>query len=105
MADFTLDGRVKVKTLKDEFKKNFGSTLRVYTNIKCEGEQAADDATLASIRAEGAKGGDLVVKGNMQVGNFEKKVAELYGIGVQVANADDSKLADNDITLVAAGKQ
>ena len=35
---------------------------------------------------------------------LEKKIAELYGIGVQVANADDSKLADNDITLVAAGK-
>ena len=45
MADFTFDGRVKVKTLKDEFKKNFGATLRVYTNIACEGEQAADDAT------------------------------------------------------------
>jgi hypothetical protein len=40
----------------------------------------------------------------MQVGNFEKKVAELYGIGVQVANADDSALADNTATLVAAGK-
>jgi hypothetical protein len=40
----------------------------------------------------------------MQVGNFEKKVAELFGIGVQVANADDSKLADNSITLTASGK-
>jgi hypothetical protein len=59
---------------------------------------------LASIRAEGAKGGELAVKGNMQVGNFEKKVAEMYGIGVQVANADDSKLADNSATLVGAGK-
>ena len=36
--------------------------------------------------------------------SYEKKIAELYGIGVQVANADDTKLADNDITLVAAGK-
>ena len=40
----------------------------------------------------------------MQVGNFEKKVAELYGIGIQVADKADSKLADNNITLVAAGK-
>ena len=40
----------------------------------------------------------------MQVGNFEKKVAELYGIGVQVANADDSALADNSATLCQAGK-
>ena len=70
----------------------------------CKGAFADDEATLASIRAEGFKGGELVVKGNMQVGNFEKKVAELYGIGVQVANADDSKLTDNTDTLCQAGK-
>jgi hypothetical protein len=104
MAEFTLNGRTKVKTLKANFKENFGSTLRVYKSASCKGGFADDDATLASIRAEGHKGGDLVVKGNMQVGNFEKKVAELYGIGVQVANADDSALADNTATLVAAGK-
>lgn len=104
MADFTLNGRTKVKTLKDNFKKNFGGTLRVYKSVSCKGAFADDNATLASIRAEGAKGGELVVKGNMQVGNFEKKVAELFGVGVQVANADDSKLVDNSITLTASGK-
>ena len=104
MADFKLDGRMKVKSLKANFKENFGSTLRVYKSATCKGAFADDEATLASIRAEGFKGGELVVGGNLKVGNFEKKIAELYGIGVQVANADDSKLADNDITLVAAGK-
>ncbi len=104
MAEFKLDGRMKVKTLKEKFKENFGSTLRVYKSASCKGAFADDDATLASIRAEGAKGGELVVKGNIKVGNFEKKIAELYGIGVQVANADDSKLADNDVTISAAGK-
>ena len=77
MADFSLNGRTKVKTLKDNFKKNFGGTLRVYKSVSCKGAFADDNATLASIRAEGAKGGELVVKGNMQVGNFEKKVALL----------------------------
>ena len=104
MADFKLDGRTKVKTFKANFKKEFGGTLRVYKSVSCKGAFADEEATLASIRAEGAKGGELVVKGNMQVGNFEKKVAELYGIGVQVANSDDSKLGDNSITLPAAGK-
>ena len=83
MAEFKLDGRMKVKTLKEKFKECFGSTLRVYKSASCKGAFADDDATLASIRAEGAKGGELVVKGNIKVGNFEKKVAELYGIGVQ----------------------
>lgn len=104
MADFSLNGRTKVKTLKDNFKKNFGGTLRVYKSVSCKGAFADDNATLASIRAEGAKGGELVVKGNMQVGNFEKNVAELFGVGIQVANADDSKLVDNSITLTASGK-
>ena len=104
MAEFTMNGRTKVKTLKANFKKEFGGTLRVYQSVSCKGAFADEEATLASIRAEGAKGGELVVKGNMQVGNFEKKVAELYGIGVQVANSDDSKLADNSITLTASGK-
>ena len=104
MAEFKLDGRMKVKTLKANFKKEFGSSLRVYKSESCKGAFADDEATLASLRAEGKKGGELIVGGNLRVGNFEKKIAELYGIGVQVANADDSKLADNEATLVAAGK-
>ncbi len=100
MADIKLSGNKRVGTLCKEFKAAFGSTLRVYNGVKF----ADDDATLASIRKEGAKGGELVVKGNMQVGNFEKKVLEMYGIKVQVANADDSALADNSVTLTAAGK-
>ena len=105
MAEFSLDGRTKVKTLKANFKKAFGASLRVYKSESCKGAFADDDATLASLRAEGKKGGELVVGGNLKVGNFEKKVAELYGIGVQVANADDSALENNDITLAAAGRE
>lgn len=104
MAEIALKGNMKVKTLKADFKKAFGSTLRVYMSPTCKGRMADDDATLASIRADGAKGGELKVVGNMQVGNFEKKIAEMYGIGVQVANADDSALADNSATLCGAGK-
>lgn len=101
MADFSIDGRMKVKTLKKQFKDAFGATLRVY---KAGVGFADDEATLASIRAEGAKGGEIKVVGNMKVGNFEDKIKELYGIKVQVATADDSALANNDITLSAAGR-
>ncbi len=104
MAEIALKGNMKVKTLKADFKKAFGSSLRVYMSPTCKGRMADDEATLASIRAEGAKGGELKVVGNMQVGNFEKKIVEMYGIGVQVANAKDTELADNSVTLVAAGK-
>ena len=101
MADYTFDGRMKVKTVKAQFKENFGATLRVYTTVDCK-ELADDEATLASIRAEGCAGGEFAVKGNTKVSTFEKKVAELYGIGVQVANADDTEFADDTVTLAAA---
>jgi outer membrane protein OmpA-like peptidoglycan-associated protein len=101
MADFTLDGRAKIKTIKAQFKENFGATLRVYTTVECK-ELADDNATLASIRAEGYAGGELIVKGNTKVATFEKKMAELYGIGVQVANADDTAFADDSATLASA---
>lgn len=42
---------------------------------------------------------------NLRVGNFEKKMEEVFGIYVQVATPDDSKLAKNDITLAAAGRE
>ena len=104
MADLKINGRTTVRKLKADFKAAFGSSLRVYMRPTCKGKMADDAATLASIRAEGAKGGELTVGGNKTVGKFETEFAEAWGIGVQVANADDTKLADNSVTLVAAGK-
>lgn len=98
-----MHGNMKVKTLKDFFKKAYGSTLRVYTTLACK-QFADDNATLASIRAEGTRGGEMNIIGCMRVGKFEKMIAEIYGIGVQVANADNSALADNSTTLRGASK-
>ena len=103
MADFNMDGRKKVKGLKDDFKKCFGATLRVYTTPTCK-SPASDDDTLASLRAEGKKGGEIKVGGNLKVSSFADKVVEIFGIGVKVATPDDKKLAPKDITLAAAGK-
>ena len=100
MAEINIDGRMKVNTLKSQFKSAFGSTLRIYNGVKF----ADDEATLASIRKGDAKGGEFKVGGQMQVGNFEKKFMETFGIKVQVATKDDSELADNSATLVGAGK-
>lgn len=100
MADLSISGKMKVKTFKANFKKEYGSTLRVYVGKKF----ADDDATLASIRKEDAKGGEVKINGKMLVGNFEKKIFEEFGIIIQVATPDDSKLSDNSMTLTASGK-
>lgn len=101
MADIKVNGKMLVKTLKKNFKDSFGSTLRVY-----DGKKFAEDTdTLASIRKEDATGGEFEVSGKMLVGNFEKRMLDDYGIRVQVATPDDSKLSDNEITLTKSGKE
>jgi len=96
-----IDGRMKVKKLKSDFKKTFGLTLRVYNGSKF----ADEDATLASIRKGDAKGGEFSPRSNMKVDNFEKNMKELFGIKVQVASADDSSLCKNSLSLSEAKKE
>lgn len=90
-----ISGRMTVKRLKEEFKKEFGVSVRVY-----KGRQFADDSvTLASIRAEGAPAkGEFEVRGNTKVGNVEKQFKDQMGITIQIEDASGA-LADNNVTL------
>lgn len=102
MAEFSINGRMTVKSLRKQFKDAFGASLRVYKGAKF----APEDATLASIRSgENVKGGEFVCKGNLQVGNFEAKMKEMFGITVKVANPDNTKLASSNMTIAAAGRE
>ncbi len=100
MAEFKIDGRMKVKTLQTKFKKEFGATLRVYHGVNF----ANEELTLAAIRVGDTKGGEFACRGNMQVGTFEKKMKELFGIRVKVADKANEKLAPADATITSAGK-
>ena len=95
-ADLKVSGIMTVKRLKENFKNEFGGTLRVY-----DGRAKADDnATLASIRRnEDAKGEELVCNGHLTVGSFERRMRDIFGIKVQVATPDDWTLALDGITL------
>ena len=96
MADFKIDGRMKVKKLKELFANEFGGTLRVYNGKKL----AEDDATLASIRSnDGAKGGEFTCRASRTVGKFEQEIWDVFGIKVQVATCDDHVLVLDGITL------
>ncbi len=93
-----INGRMKVKTLRADFKKEFGLALRVY-----DGRSFADNnATLASIRKGDNKGGEFSPKRNTKVGNLEDKIMEMFGIKTQVAGSDDSYLCNDDLTLASA---
>jgi hypothetical protein len=95
MASFKITGQMKVKTLKEHFMNNFGTVLRVYYHHRF----ADDNVTLASIRGEGAVGGELDCGDNDIVGDFEEFMMALYGIEVQVASPDDSYLVNNSLRL------
>lgn len=96
MAEFKIDGRMKVKKLKENFFNEFGGVLRVY-NGRCK---AQDDASLASIRSNDvAKGGELLCRASRTVGKFEQEMWDIFGIKVQVATKDDFILALDGITL------
>ena len=102
MAEFSINGRMTVSSLRKQFKDAFGATLRVYKGPKF----APESATIASIRSgENVKGGELTCRGNLQVSNFESKMKEMFGITVKVANPDNTKLVSGNITLAAAGRE
>lgn len=95
MAEFKIDGRMTVRTLKENFKNTFEGTLRVY-----DGREKADDsATLASIRKNDVKTGEYVCRGSRTVGKFIEEMEEVFGISVKVASPDDWVLALDGITL------
>lgn len=95
MKIFAIDGRLRVKTLKDHFKETFGGTLRVYNGNK----KADDEATLASIRTGDTVSGQVECTENMTVGEFEQEMSDKFGIKVQVASPDDWVLALDEYTL------
>ena len=101
MAEFKISGRMSVARLQEQFKESYGGSLRVFHGAKF----ADPKATLASIRAEGAPiGGEFTVGGNMHAGRFEHEMKEKFGIKVQVANKDNTKLVPDDTSLSSSGK-
>lgn len=93
-----INGRMKVKTLKSDFKKEFGLNIRIYDGR----EFANEDATLASVRKSDSIGGEFSPARNTKVGNLEDKFMELFGIKTQISGSDDSYLCENDHTLAKA---
>ena len=101
MANIDISGRTKVKTLKRNFKKEFGSTLRIYNGIKF----ADDDATIGSIASKTIKkDAELKARGNTLVGTFIAKCKKHFGIKVRVADKKDKILIPDDISLIDSGK-
>lgn len=100
---FHVDGRMTVKTLQRQFRDAFNAGLRIY---EPSGKKAHPNAVLAKLRTieDATEVGDFEATNDMKVMEFEYKMKSIFGINVQVALADDSKLSKDDSTLKDAGK-
>ena len=96
-----ISGQMKIRTLKANFHQLFGSHIRLY-----DGNRLADnEATVASIaKTRISIGTSISAHGRTKVGNFEHKMMEAFGIRIQVANADDNRLVNNDLSLAQSGR-
>ena len=100
MADFSVNGRTKVKTLKKYFKDEYGLMLDVKQG---KSNRSADsDASIAQVRAE-KKEGDIKVHAKTKIGNLEKKFFSECGVKVNIKYAN-GKSIDNDLTLGSVKK-
>ena len=93
-----VDGRMKVKTVRENFKETYGFCLRVYNT---QNHFVDDDDLIAQVRQDdnADRSGEISINPEWTIDEFEKKIMETYGVKVQVYTPDDTKLADNDIKL------
>lgn len=108
MESFKVDGRMTVNSLKKKFKETFGVSLRVYQgNNAGRGARYAEDSKrlgqVADERDSLAGQGGFEANANMTVGEFETAFQEKFDIAIQIADAEDKKLLDNDVKISEAG--
>lgn len=100
MAEFKINGRMKVRTLKEMFKNEFKGTLRVYDGNKSTDVTADDEQTIASIKnSTGMKEGVLECRASRTVGKFIEEAWTKFGLKLKVASPDNWVLALDGITL------
>ena len=104
-AEFKVAPNKKLKTISDEFLKNFGCALVFY-----KGAQIADgDMTLAALDKRTNKdvkktNAELKIKGSMKVGEAEKLFDQNFGVTVQIKDKTGKKLVPNEITIGQAAR-
>lgn len=96
---FSINGSMQVKTLKNDFLKEFGLNIYVY---KRYGRQLADDeVTLAAIRNDEFKDAEFSIQRNSKLINIQDKIMELFGFKVEIYGCN-GHLCNDDLTLAGA---
>lgn len=107
-TEFEVESSMKVSELSKKFKNKFGLSLRIY-----KGKKIADDGrmtlntldqrtTQTNVIFDSTK---LKIKASQKVIDVENMFLNSLGIVVQIADAENKKLVDNDLTLGDAKRQ
>jgi hypothetical protein len=100
MATIRVTKASSVQSIKRQFSEEFNCNIRIY-----KGNKFADGKTkISELSKTDNPGGELDLGARSRVENVERYFMETFGIKVQISNSDDSKLADNSMTLTQAGK-
>lgn len=100
MAEIKVTKASTVKSIKRQFQKDFNCNIRIYNGIKFADEKMK----ISDLSKTDDPGGTLELGARSRVENVEKYFKATFGIKVQISNSDDTKLADNKMTLTQAGK-
>lgn len=100
MASIKVTKASTVKSIKRQFESEFNCSIRMYNGARF----ADDKMKISELSKTDNPGGSLELGARSRVENVEGYFKETFGIKVQIANGDDSKLADNSMTLTQAGK-
>lgn len=100
-ADFEIAGNMKVNSVCEAFKKNFGLTLRIYRGSKLiDGRMTINTlderTTTTTINKDAER---LTIKANQTVGEVEKLFLDHFGLKVRIATYDNSKFCPASQTL------
>ena len=97
LKDIDVSGNMHVGSLRDEFKKNFGTELRVYKTLGRGANRADPKQTLASICDKKVEG--LTIKKSDTVGDIENQFKNKMGIGIQIMQPNGEDFAPNSTRL------
>ena len=107
MEDVSVTGNMHVSSLKEQFKKSFGTELRIYKTLNTgRGARPAEEkSTLASIAADSKKIENLTIKKGDSVEKVEDQFKDILGIGIQVMLPDGNTFAPNNMKLKDVAKE
>ena len=101
MADIKIVGQSKVKSIKRDFKKEFGLSIRIYDGRNL----ANDEDNISEVRKNKGPSKDLTIAKHMYVGRLENEFKKNFGLKVLIFDSFDKYHCDQKISLAEALRQ